>query len=261
LGFLRELDSGTFSHLLWPYSSGVGERSDDATGVEPAIVGNNRHRLAKFVGVIGELLVTVGVVLLLFSAYQLWWTNVIAAGHTSVAREQAKEYIASSTPKPLNSAFPKGDAFALMYIPRLKPSVWALPILQGVDLETLTKGLGHYPETAMPGEVGNFALAGHRATNGEPLANFDQLRAGDKVYVQTPTAWYTYELKVDQIVSPTAYWVIKPNPIPEAHLPSDRIITLTTCNPRWASYERWAFWGVLTSVRPRQDGPPPELEL
>jgi sortase A len=235
-----------------------------------------RHRFAKVVGVIGELFITVGVVLLLFSAYQLWWTNVLASGHTSVAREQAKEYIQSpsapsapsapsgpSAPssKPLNAAFPKGDAFALMYIPRLKDHVWELPVVQGVDLENLTKGVGHYPETAMPGEVGNFAVAGHRATNGEPFANFDQLQAGDKVYVQTPQAWYTYELKVDRIVEPNAFWVVDPKPLPAGELGSDRIITLTTCNPRWASYQRWAFWGVLTDVRLRKDGPPPELEL
>jgi len=245
----------------------VAEGSDDATGLGTANAVRKRHRLAKAVGVIGELFVTVGVVLLLFSAYQLWWTNVIASGNTSVAREQAKEYIQSpsapSAPssKPLNAAFPRGDAFALMYIPRLKDHVWELPVVQGVDLENLTKGVGHYPETAMPGEVGNFAVAGHRATNGEPFANFDQLQAGDKVYVQTPQAWYTYELKVDRIVEPNAFWVVDPKPLPAGVLGSDRIITLTTCNPRWASYQRWAFWGVLTNVRLRKDGPPPELEL
>lgn len=215
---------------------------------------DSRARRTLFV--IGELLITAGVLALLFVAYQLWWTNVQSAQQTSQARVEAQHAIsASGAEKPVSI----GKAFGLLYIPRLRDHVWATPIVQGVERPQLARGVGHYPKSAMPGQVGNFALAGHRATHGEPFAHFDDLRDGDKVYVETKQGFFTYVLVRDQIVQPTDLWVINPQPFPTDPLPNDRIITLTTCNPRWASYERWAYWGVLTEVRPLSAGPPAEV--
>ena len=119
----------------------------------------------------------------------------------------------------------------------------------------LAEGIGHYPGTAMPGQVGNFATAAHRATHGEPLRYVDQLQVGDNVYVQTQGYWYTYKLVRTQIVSPADTWSISPQPF-DVPLASNRLLTLTTCNPRWASYERWIWWGTLSSKQPRTQGPP-----
>ena len=152
------------------------------------------------------------------------------------------------------------EAFGLMYIPRLRDHVWATPLIEGVEDSDLAKGLGHFPDSAMPGEVGNSAFAGHRATHGEPLAHVDQLQAGDLVYIETAVGWYTYKLRTDQIVAPTDVWVVDPVPgQPQGTTPTESLITLLTCNPRWGSTQRWVWWGVLTDARGRDQGPPPEL--
>lgn len=217
-------------------------------------------RVGAGLRVLGEVLVTLGAVLLLFAAYQLWWTNVRASQAELVARTQAEQLISAKVPPGWQGENPPvGTPFALMYIPRLRDQVWATPVIQGVSAEQLAAGIGHYPATAMPGGEGNFSVAGHRATHGEPFANFDLLREGDRVYVQTRATWLTYSLQRDQIIAPSETWVIDPQPLPANPLPSQRLITLTTCNPRWASTQRWAFWGILTDSRPESAGPPPGM--
>jgi sortase A len=148
-----------------------------------------------------------------------------------------------------------------MYIPRLSDKVWGMPVLESVSLSDLARGIGHYPTTQLPGQKGNFAVAAHRATNGEPFRDIDQLRVGDKVFVETQDSWFEYTLRRDQIVAPTATWVIDPVPGDPGAKPTDRLITLTTCNPRWGHTTRWVWWGDLTTSYDKADGEiPPEIE-
>jgi sortase A len=218
----------------------------------------------RILGVIGEVMMTLGALLLLFVAYQLWWTNVEAERQTAQAATQLQRQWVRTTapttaPKSTEPTSPSlGTAFALAWIPRLKDKVWGLPINEGVGMDELARGLGHYPETAMPGEIGNFAIAGHRATNGEPLRNIDLLEKGDEVIIETSDAWYTYRLDHDKIVTPDAVWVVEPVPGRPDDTPTEALITVTTCNPRWASYERWIWWGVLESHIDKSTGKVPE---
>lgn len=206
----------------------------------------------------GELLVTAGVLILLFLAYQLVWTNV-AADRASASELQhlhsswadPKTHGSSEIPTQLSD----GDAFAVLRIPRLGVH-YRVPVVQGVTLDDLAKGVGHYPQTAFPGQIGNFAVAGHRATNGEPFAYLDQLRIGDRVYVETSTRWYAYRITTEAIVEPTKVDVILPVPGRPKASPTDALITLTTCNPRWASYQRLIFHGILINARDHSLGPP-----
>jgi sortase A len=208
--------------------------------------------------VLGELLITVGVLLLLFVAYQLLWTNVTAQRAADQVASQLQD--AWSTPATgggsgesdpgddTAEARPEiGNAFALMYIPRLSDKVWGLPVLESVELHDLARGIGHYPTTQLPGEKGNFAVAAHRATNGEPFRDIDRLEIGDTVLVETQDSWYEYTLRRDQIVSPQDMWVIDPVPGDPGATATDRLITLTTCNPRWGSTTRWIWWGDLSA--------------
>ncbi len=211
---------------------------------------------------LGEVMITLGLVLLLFVGYQLWWTNIVA--HQSAQRVtgevisqwQAAPPPSGPAPAELVDEPADGVPFALITIPRLGDSVSNAPVVQGVSLDILAEGFGHYPGTAMPGQVGNFATAAHRATHGEPLRDVDQLQAGDNVYVQTQDYWYTYRLFRDQIVDPDAIWVVGARPFPDDPNVPDRLITLTTCNPRWASTERWAWWGYLAARQPKSAPPP-----
>lgn len=210
---------------------------------------------------VGELLITAGLVLLLFVAYQLVWTNVEAHRQTDrVAQDLRDQWV---RPQPSSSGATSqdpqqvrsGKGFAFLYVPRLGRH-WKVPVIQGVRLSDLSRGVGHYPRTAMPGQVGNFAVAGHRATNGEPFAYLDRVRRGDMVVAETRAHWFTYVVDRTKIVTPTSTWVLDPVPGKPGQQPTQRLLTLTTCNPRWASYERLIVFGHLVQDRDKQDGPP-----
>jgi sortase A len=225
---------------------------------------------------VGELLITAGLLVLLFCAYQLFWTNVEAErAQAQVVDEllqrwdegpaQGADPTADPTAEPATVPdVPIGDGMAILRIPRLSDD-FAVPVVEGVSLTDLHKGIGHYPETAKPGEVGNFSLAGHRATNGEPFRDLDALQVGDAIVVETRDTWFTYVVDAapggggHHIVKPTDTWVVDPVPgEPEAE-PTEKLITLTTCHPRWASYERMIVSGHLESTQPKSEGLPPAL--
>jgi sortase A len=211
---------------------------------------------------LGELLITAGLVLLLFVVYQLVWTNVVARQ----AQGEVADRIRDAWQRPTGRTEPRldlakvdfGEGFAFLRIPRLGRD-YSVPVVQGVGLDDLARGVGHYPRSAGPGEVGNFAVAGHRATNGEPFAYLDRLRKGDVVVAETRTQWFTYVVDRTRIVLPTDTWVIDPVPGRPRATPTERLLTLTTCNPRWSSTQRLIVFGHLESSRPKSEGPPAAL--
>jgi sortase A len=148
-----------------------------------------------------------------------------------------------------------GDDVAILHIPRLGTGAAdsGTPVLEGVGMDILNKATGHYPGTALPGQIGNFAVAGHRKTHGEPFRHLDELRAGDLVYVETAQAWYTYVVDADPvIVPPTDVGVVDPVPGQPGASPTASLITLTTCNPWWSSTQRMIVTGHLIGTRPRR---------
>lgn len=207
----------------------------------------------------GELLITAGMLLLLFCVYQLVWTNVeanrrqdaVGDGITREWREPAR-VVAAEPPLVL------GKGFAFIRIPRLGKK-FNVPIVEGVRARDLSRGVGHYPRTARPGDVGNFAVAGHRATNGEPFRNLDRVRRGDAVVVETSTDWLTYVVDRTRIVKPSDVWVLDPVPGKPGATPTKPLLTLTTCNPRWASTERLIVFGHLEDTSPKSAGTPAVL--
>ncbi|MEU6772817.1 class E sortase [Streptomyces sp. NPDC046759] len=239
-----------------------------------------------------EALVTVGVLLLLLVVHQLWWTNREArrgaerqvealerewgsggsgrggggpgaaeAPATASPAAPASVPGASKSRAPQRSYVPaalprRSQAYAVLIIPRLGLRV---PVAEGVSrTDVLDKGyVGHYRGTQQPGQAGNFALAGHRNTHGEPFRYLPRLRRGDDIEVETRTATYTYD--VDQILPQTSALdagVVRPVPrsLVRPRYGYDRpgyYITLTTCTPEFTSRYRMAVWGKLVSVRPR----------
>ena len=135
--------------------------------------------MRRALGVVGELLITAGVIVLLFVVYQLVWTNFLADRVATQKADQLEKSWEENGPEGPEFELPisNGDAFAMLRIPGIGGAE-RVPIVQGVTLDDLARGVGHYPETALPGEVGNFSVAGHRATNGEPFALLDQLQRG-----------------------------------------------------------------------------------
>ena len=201
----------------------------------------------------GALCLSLAATGILFFSYEQLWTNHVAdkAAH-STAEQIRNEWNLNS-----EQNVPRiGQGFALMYIPKLRDDVWGLPVSHGTDPEQLDVGVGHYLSTGLPGAVGNFAVAGHRSTHGQPFANFDRLRTGDRVIVQTRDNWFTYVLDVDARVTPDDSWVLDENPGGIANkVGSRRLITLTTCTPRYGSSGRWIWWGHLETSASIKDIP------
>jgi len=239
-----------------------------------------RRRLSFF-GVVGELLMTAGVLVLLFLGWQLWWNDaVIANQQTSEAAELRQSWggpPSSESPSaevppaaegapvdfgaPVVSPASAIDAsFGNLYIPRYGEG-WVRTIAEGVDAaNVLDEGsIGHYPTTQMPGEVGNFALAAHRSAYGGGMHLIDELQLGDAIYIETADGWYTYRFRNLEYVQPSDVQVIDPVPWTTDVAPTDRLITLTSCNPLYSTAERIIAYGVLESWQPRSAGPPAEI--
>jgi sortase A len=236
--------------------------------------------------VLGELLVTTGLLLVLFCAYQLLWTNVAAdraqgavtqelreqwrgdprVGNASagpgaeVAAPAAARSPAARPDRPAGSARPvqPGQGLALLHLPTLEDE-GPTPVLEGVGADVLTRGAGHYPGTAGPGEVGNFAVAGHRTTHGEPFADIDRLGDGDAVVVETASRWLTYVVTGAEIVEPSRGEVLLPVPGRPGAEPEVAVLTLTTCHPRYSAAQRLVVSAVLAQDRDKAAGPPAAL--
>ena len=152
------------------------------------------------------------------------------------------------------------SVFAVLHVPRWGAD-YAKPIAEGVTRKDVLDvlGLGRYPQTAMPGGFGNFAVAGHRTSYGKPLTDVDTLQVGDALIVQTEDAWYVYTVTSWSIVRPTQIEVIAPTPGVKDSEPSGRFITLTTCHPRYSAAQRWIVHGELNYWAPTGMGIPPEM--
>jgi sortase A len=156
---------------------------------------------------------------------------------------------------------PEGAATALVRIPRFGDD-YVMPVLEGTSDDVLAAGFGHFADTAGPGEKGNYALAAHRVTHGEPLRRMPDLQAGDEEIIETRTTTYTYELTSggDDLVVPfTAGWVVDPLPtnpeeggVQPAQEPGQRLITLTTCSEIFHTDNRMVAFGVLKDRQPRR---------
>lgn len=244
-----------------------------ATPVAPED-GRGRRLGLTVTGIVGELMITLGVLLLAFVVWQLWWTDVEGDRAQAAIIEEldwAPVPEPAATVAPL-VAEPRRDAspalaepehavtFATMYVPRWGTE-YVRPVSQGIDRETVLDplGIGHYPGTAMPGDVGNFALSGHRTTYGKPFNLAADLQVGDPLVIRTADAWFVYRVTSTAIVMPSEVGVIAPVPGDPAAVPTERLITLTTCHPMFSARERLIVHGVLDYWLAGQDSFPAEL--
>ncbi|MGW1427623.1 class E sortase [Streptomyces sp. NPDC002431] len=220
---------------------------------------------------LSELCLTVGALIVLFVVYVLFWTGVRAASATEGQIESlhdqwdrgtasAPETTPSSAPaapqRPAAPAYRDGKPFAMMYIPRFGKG-WEWPVLENTEVRTLQKGLGHYAGTARLGASGNFAVAGHRRTYGDPFKDFPKLRRGDAVLLTDGTTWFTYRIgRTPYRTVPSDVGVIDPVPRKSGFDGPGRYLTLTTCEPEWGSSHRLIVWAHLDATQPVADGRP-----
>ncbi len=236
-----------------PMSRVEARRAAKAAKDSPAVVVSR---------VVGELFISLGVLMLLFVTYQLWWTNVRADQIAGQETHKIQDDWAKGKRSP--GVFAPGEGFAIIHIPKLDV---VTPIAEGISKEkVLDRGMvGHYGEaplrTAMPADKqGNFALAGHRNTHGEPFRYVNRLTPGDKIVVETQDAYYTYEMTSTLAqTSPSNVSVIGAVPPQSGFKKPGRYITLTTCTPEFTSTYRLIVWGKMVDERPRSKGKPDAL--
>jgi sortase A len=224
---------------------------------------------------IGQTLITAGLVILLFVVYEVWVTNIFAGQEQAKVHQQFQAQLdepvtvgSSQLPLPPGeqSTLPAGQGIANIYIPRFGKD-FVFTIVQGVDDADLEKGPGHYDNTAMPGQPGNFSVAGHRVGKGEPFLNLDQLQPGDPVVIQVQGFWYVYHVLGQgndlsakdangvpgrEIVPPTNVGVIAPTPDKPGTGPSGNYMTMTTCHPKYSASQRMIVHAVLAETKNAQ---------
>lgn len=204
--------------------------------------------------VVGELCLPVGLVLLLFYAYLLWGTGAETEREQQVLQRRLGEVFARHDGHPGSGAGPVrlGDALALLHIPRLGEH-YRFAVVEGVGPAELRKGPGHYPGTALPGQLGNFVLSGHRTTYAAPFNRIDQLRRGDDIVVDARDARYTYEVTRKEVVDPGEVDVVDPVPGHPGRRPTTAVMTMTTCHPKFSAAQRLIVQSVLVRREERQD--------
>ncbi|MEU2233214.1 class E sortase [Streptomyces vietnamensis] len=221
---------------------------------------------------LSELCLTVGTLIVLFVVYVLYWTGVqadsaSAAQIDTLQREWADLPVAAApAPAPGPARVPKpkpyvtGKGIAVMYVPRLGRD-WKWPVLEGTGPDVLKKGLGHYTRTTGLGGTGNFAVAGHRRTHGDPFKDFPRLRPGDAIVLTDGTTWFTYRIdRGPYRTVPGDTAVVDPVPRKSGFHGPGRYLTLTTCDPEWGSSHRLIVWAHLDATRPVTDGRPQALD-
>lgn len=236
---------------------------------------------------LGELLLTVGLVVLLFVFYEAYFTNWASADKQRAATAKLDDTWHNArgvVDRPI-----PGAGFAKLYVPAFGPD-FVFTVLEGTDPATLTAGPGHYQGTAYPGQVGNFSVAGHRVGKGSPFNSLDLLSSCDAMVVETADHWYVYRVLPLQgeesnwaagkgrqpqcrgiepltgryanvvgktVVLPSQVQVIAPVPGAPGRAPASRLITLTTCHPQFSASERLIVHGVLVATYRKVPGERP----
>ncbi len=203
----------------------------------------------------GEVLITFGIVVLLLAAYEVWGKGAMIHSHQNdlnnqLAQDWGNPAVGPSSSAAAPGAPPPGWAIGRLYIPKLNLH-WV--VVEGVDLKDLRYAPGHYPGTAMPGQLGNFSVAGHR----EPgmFWDLDRIQAGNDLIVETRTNWYVYQVFQTHVVTPHSVEVVAAVPNQPGAPPTQRDMTLTTCNPKWDNYQRLAVHATLVATYPHGTRP------
>ncbi len=206
----------------------------------------------------GEVMITFGLIVLLFAFYEVYGKAAAVDAHQ---KDLNKELTQTWTQRTVTgggaaaSALPApGGPLGRLYIPALHLH-WV--VVEGVSLRDIQYAPGHYPGTALPGQVGNFSVAGHRIPS--IFWDLQKMVPGQIIVVETRDGWYEYRVTQNEIVTPHSIEVIDPTPDQPGVAPTEAMMTLTTCNPKWNDYQRMAVHAVLIKSQPTSAGPPVAL--
>jgi sortase A len=216
--------------------------------------------MARVLGAVGRTCITLGALILLFVVYQLWGTGIREAQAQNRLENEFEELVgdpeaaASGTTSTTATTVPsqpppppvEGDAMGHLRIPDIGVDK---VVVEGVTLDDLKRGPGHYPDSPMPGQPGNAAIAGHRTTYGAPFNRIDELEAGDEILVRTLQGDFRYEVSEQLIVSPDQVEVLNDF--------GDNRLTLTACHPKYSARQRIVVVATLVGEPAVARTPPP----
>ncbi|MFI5936054.1 class E sortase [Actinoplanes sp. NPDC051494] len=221
---------------LRPEQTGEGYKSVYSELTRPTLGSKVRTGVRGF----GEVMITFGLIVLLFAGYEVFGNSAkVQSEQDSLAQQLDEQWndptVAPSVSGPTKAAraAPGKDLVGRLYIPKLGMD-WV--VTNGVRPQDIRYSPGHYPETAMPGEVGNFSVAGHRIR--KIFWRLDELKPGDVIGVETRGEWFTYKVSASEVVKPTAVQVVAPVPNKPGKKATEAMLTLTTCNPKFNNYQR-----------------------
>lgn len=238
--------------------NGPRHRRDQPLTPTPRPVGRKPRKeplARRVVRTSGELLITLGLVVMLFAGYEVYGkTWQINAEQDRLTQALDQKWDSAGTQTPVADDPIPGEGIARLHIPALDKK-WV--VVQGVSLEDIKNAPGHYPDSQMPDELGNFAVAGHRTP--AIFWDVDKLSGGDTMVLETSTDWYVYRIYSNKIVLPTETEVVEANPDNPGAAPTRKVLTLTTCNPKWDNYERLIVHAEQTGSQPKSQGRPSEL--
>ncbi len=222
--------------------------------------------MRTFIRGAGQLFMTAGLVILLFTAYELYGTGLSTSRDQDALKGQLKDTWGGSSQRGTDPSagvvrVKRGEALAVLRIPRFGKGWEPKVIVEGVGQRDLRKGPGHYPDTALPGQIGNFSVAGHRATYGNGFKRLNEMRTSDAVVIETKQMWITYRVTTVKIVRPSEYEVVAPVPNRPGVKPTQRFITLTTCDPWYSARNRLIVHAVFEVASPKSAGLPPALKV
>jgi sortase A len=245
------------------------------------ILVTTREFVDRAIGVAGETLMTAGLFVLLFLGWHVWFNDLVqGAAQDKAAASLSQQWQITEKPDtefdravgssdgafvsakpPIMKTVNDAEPFATLIIPRFGDR-YVRTIAETVDVATVLNNVatsvGRYPSSNRLGEIGNFAIAGHRTTYGAAFGWVNNLRVGDRIYVETEEGWYIYRFRNLEFVYPTEVAVL--NPVPQTTIAAkERILTITTCHPKLSAAERFIAYSVFESFVPRENGTPSEV--
>lgn len=262
-------DSACTCWREWPR---LTDDSDDPAFAEDVPETDNRPARLDWRSVVsafGKVLIATGLLLAGFVAYQLWGTGIEARRAQNALEEEFESLLAATSttsapsttavtpassapvgtvsdtvletvpatvPAPTTVPIAEGDPVARLEIPEIGVDV---VVVAGVSVDDLRRGPGHYPDTPLPGQYGNAAIAGHRMTYDGPFQNIDDLEPGNEIVVTTLAGRFVYEVTGTDIVEPTDTDVVATNN------PDIAELTLTSCHPKWSTRQRIIVHSLL----------------
>ncbi|MGX6605416.1 class E sortase [Micromonosporaceae bacterium Da 78-11] len=205
-------------------------------------------RIRSGVRVSGELMITFGLIVLLFAGYEVFGNSAKVQDEQNTLADELDDQwndptVGQTKAAAQGPAAPGKDLVGRLYIPKLDKK-WV--VVDGVQPADIKYAPGHYPDTAAPGKVGNFSIAGHRIK--KIFWRLDELNSGDVIGVETRDSWYVYRVYGHQVVKPNQVEVVAAVPNEPDATATKALLTLTTCNPKYNNYQRLIVHAQLVST-------------